>query len=450
MESQSRRRSSIWALGYVIGPFVLALVSRRPLVDNSFLWHITAGDIQRDLHRALTTDPFSFQTLGEPWRTQSWLAELLYSWGVETFDLRFGQWIGLIAGGLFFLVLGVLVRSVARTGVGTAVVLAMSTIVMLPYLQPRPVIFSYLFLALLLTAIRHERLTWTIPLLVWTWASLHGSFFLAFVVLGTEWFRLRRRDLIGIAAVSLVVVNGTAHGWGVWEVLLSFSQQREALGRISEWLPPDFLSPRFLPVLLALVVFIAYVAQRSLSVRDGFPLLAWFLFGLTASRSMPIFWIVALPTVVLAVELATSRITSSATTKRSMIWVLATAMIGLPLLAPREQTLDPERFPIEAARSLTADRVFHDDVTGGYMIYEQWPERLVYIDDRAELYGDRIVTFADARLGLPGWDAVLDEAAVTQALVRRTDAIASLMTLSPAWNQTYADDIFLVFDRNGP
>ena len=32
---------------------------------------------------------------------------------------------------------------------------------------------------------------------------------------------------------------------------------------------------------------------------------------------------------------------------------------------------------------------FHDDSTGGYLIWAEGPERLVYIDDRAELYGER-------------------------------------------------------------
>ena len=27
---------------------------------------------------------------------------------------------------------------------------------------------------------------------------------------------------------------------------------------------------------------------------------------------------------------------------------------------------------------------------GGYLIYAEWPERLIYIDDRAELYGEEL------------------------------------------------------------
>ena len=56
----------------------MVIGASRPIRDNSFLWHIRAGDLQLTSGEVLTTDPFSFTMAGEPWRTQSWLADLLY------------------------------------------------------------------------------------------------------------------------------------------------------------------------------------------------------------------------------------------------------------------------------------------------------------------------------------------------------------------------------------
>ena len=41
---------------------------------------LRAGELQLEIGRVLTTDPFSFTAGGEAWRTQSWLAELGYAW----------------------------------------------------------------------------------------------------------------------------------------------------------------------------------------------------------------------------------------------------------------------------------------------------------------------------------------------------------------------------------
>ena len=63
-------------------PFVALVIDAwAPIRDNSFLWHIRAGELQANAGEVLVADPFSFTMLGERWLTQSWLAELLYSWG---------------------------------------------------------------------------------------------------------------------------------------------------------------------------------------------------------------------------------------------------------------------------------------------------------------------------------------------------------------------------------
>ncbi len=449
MAAATRARVSIWALAFLIGPLVVGFASRRPLVDNSFLWHVTAGDIQLMSHRVLTADPFSFLTVGEAWRTQSWLVELWYSWGVDLGTIGFGQWVPPVVGGLFFLIIATLIRSVVSVGPGSGITMAFTAIVMLPYLQPRPVVVSYLLVALVLLAMR-ERMYWTIPLLMWVWASAHGSFFLGFVIMGTEWFRVRRADAVKAAIGSLVIINFTAHGFGVWEILVSFARGREALERISEWLPPDLLAPRFIPVVIMVAVVIAWVSRHPMPRREGLPLLAWLVFGLTASRSMPLFWIMFVPTAAQALVSATEQFRSSASAPGRLIGALGIVMIVVPLLGPAAGPIDAERFPIEAATHLTAERVFHDDVVGGYLIYTQWPDRLIYVDDRAELYGDRLIAFADARAGMAGWDDELARAKVAQVLVRQEDALASLLEVSGDWSRTYEDEDFLIYDQVTP
>ncbi len=48
---------------------------------------------------------------------------------------------------------------------------------------------------------------------------------------------------------------------------------------------------------------------------------------------------------------------------------------------------DVKRFPSDAAIAAAGPgRFFHDDAVGGYLIYRDGPNRLVYVDDRVELF----------------------------------------------------------------
>ncbi len=61
----------------IVPLFIVALIAARSISDNSFLWHIRAGAVQLADERVILSEPFSFTMLGAPWRTQSWLVELL-------------------------------------------------------------------------------------------------------------------------------------------------------------------------------------------------------------------------------------------------------------------------------------------------------------------------------------------------------------------------------------
>ena len=82
----SPRRFSLFHLILVVPWIAIVIDAFKPITDNSFLWHIRAGELQATSASVLTTDPFSFTMHGEHWLTQSWLAELAYYWGGEAFE----------------------------------------------------------------------------------------------------------------------------------------------------------------------------------------------------------------------------------------------------------------------------------------------------------------------------------------------------------------------------
>jgi hypothetical protein len=429
-------------IGIVVG-------ASRPIRDNSFLWHIRAGTLQLEAGEVLTTDPFSYTMTGEPWRTQSWLADLLYGWLEQsTGGLAWVPWILIICGGL---VLGLVGHATFRRvpdPLPVALALVSLTWLGLPNLVPRPVIFSFVLLALLVVVL-DLRAHWAAPLILWVWAGLHGSFVLGLGLLMLDALRrgLSWKPASARLAASMVAVSLTAHGLGVWEILTSFLLNRGALDFIAEWAAPDLLSIAVAPYVLVLVALMVALARNRLGVRDLWVVIPFLVFGLTSARAVMPAAIVLVPFAasVWPSEMgAAARIPSPGPARINLV------IAGLLVLAPLAvvagfEGIDEKRFPVQAATSLSSQRVWHDDATGGYLIYAG---RLpVFIDDRAELYGEEFFRdFVATRRGVPDWQSVFDDYHIEQALVSSEAGLAAAMT-DEGWPVQYSDDRWTVFSR---
>ena len=452
----SRRAGvSIWAILAALGPMVLVIKSKRAIGDNSYLWHRVAGDLQASAGRVLTEDPFSFIDTGRVWRTQSWLADLAYSNLFTVGGLDSSRWIVVVVGSLFFMTSAVLAARWLGARLGFGIWAAMTAVLTLPFMNPRPVIFSYLMLAMVVMALTYRRLHWTLPLIVWIWAALHGSFPLAFVAMALAAFSPTTRTKRGVFVASLLAANLTAHGWGIWEILVNFAGARPALDRIQEWQTPSLVSPLLgwflIGVILAVTAVVAIrddTHDRAATRGAMLTVVAWVVFGLTSNRSIPLAWIALTPFVAAGLARWKPMVARRATSSTFAVSVTGAALVVLPLLLiPATPGVMKERFPVEASAHLTDERVYHDDATGSWLIHAAWPGRQTYIDDRAELYQEHYVAFVEANAGLPGWQDLFAEHGFTQALVRNDRPIADLLRLS-GWTTRFEDEIFTVLDRS--
>ncbi len=424
----------------------LAWAATLPLDDNSFLWHVRAGTVQLDAGEVLRHDPFSFTAAGAPWRTQSWLAELGYGW-LEKVTGGIG-WVPLmtfLAAAAMLVCAAVAIYSRTRVALATGVAVLIVAWQAAPFLNPRPVLFSYLLLAALVAVVvRHRPPLWVVPLLIWCWAALHGSFVLGIGLVGLDAIRRRsRRELIA-TLLSVVAASLTAHGLAVWETLWRFFQSRGALDLISEWAPPDFSNPFLVPFVLAIVgVLVAATAGR-VTRRDLIVLVPFLGFGLLVERNVFPALLVLAPWAATALPLraqARDRRGESALLNGAVVAVLvAFAVVGLA----RPQHLSEERFPLGGAlEAVGPGPLFHDAAVGGYLIYAAWPARLVYIDDRAELYGEEgFRQFTELRAGTDAVETLAD-LGIGQALVSPDLPLVEVLEMS-GWVERYRDDHFVV------
>jgi hypothetical protein len=100
-------------------------------------------------------------------------------------------------------------------------------------------------------------------------------------------------------------------------------------------------------------------------------------------------------------------------------------------------------FPTALIERLESEAVFHGAAVGGYMIYAEGPERLVYVDDRAELYGgDGFREFADATIGV-GYRTVFDTWGIREAILEDDWPLLADLA-ADGWDQVATDGRFVL------
>lgn len=442
----SARRFSLAHLLLIVPWVALVIDAWAPIRDNSFLWHIRAGDLQAVAGEVLTSDPFSFTMNGEPWLTQSWLAELLYAWGEHHWDLGFVPPMMLLMTSVTFLGIGLIAYRRSQSVSGAAVVLMLSTILLISFLVPRPVIFSFALFVVVILAWERRATRWTLPLLFWLWASVHGSFAIGLAYVGLSLLAEKEWRWLPTAILSGLVTLLTAHGLGVVTVLLEFVYAREALALLSEWRRPELLSVVMLPFLIGLGLIVRAAIKRRVTLKHLWLIVPFVALGIGATRAIPPAWIALVPLLSLGVLGLQPGSGRRFTTGQGVVF--AGAVLILPFILASDASIDEERFPVAAVAALNQSRVLHDDRTGGYLIWAEGPDRQVYIDDRAELYRERLVEFVAVRDGDLPFEPVFERDGIEQALLKVTEPLVDDLKAA-GWEAVFEDEEYVVLRPQG-
>ena len=434
-------RFSLAHLALLVPWVALVIDAWAPIKDNSFLWHVRAGGLQARAGEVLTADPFSFTMLGERWLTQSWLAELLYSWGESNWGLGFVPPMMLLLSSITFLGIGLIAYRRSKSEWSTAIIVALTTLLMISFLVPRPVLFSFALFVLVVVAWDRPVTRWTIPFLFWIWASVHGSFVIGLAYLGLTIILEKEWKALPTAIVAGLTTFLTAHGLGVLEFLLDFSDAGPALALLSEWRRPELMSVVFAPFLIGIGLIVIGAARHRITPRHLIILVPFLILALSATRAVPPAWIALVP--LMGVALA-----DMAAGARKRFSVPAALIFGLVVLITpwfiiSDGSIDEERFPVAASERLADVPTFHDDSTGGYLIWAEGPERLVYIDDRAELYGERMVEYVEVRDLERDWEPVFERDGIEQVLLRAEEELVGELEAA-GWSNEYEDEEFVV------
>ena len=112
------------------------------------------------------------------------------------------------------------------------------------------------------------------------------------------------------------------------------------------------------------------------------------------------------------------------------------------LIRDQDQT-EATLFPSQAVEFLRShrmpDRLFAYYDWGGYAVWKLYPQYRVFVDGRADLYGDDLLhQFQKAIQLQTGWEQVLDGWGVDAVLIPPSCGLAQALALDDGWRREYA------------
>jgi hypothetical protein len=469
----STARVFVWVLA--AGLFSMAV---RNSIDPDIWWHLRAGELIVDNHAVPHTDPFSSTRNGSRWIAHEWLSEVLL-YGLY----REGRL------GLLTVVFGVVIAAAfviafmrcAGWPYIAGMVTVLCAIATIPTWGVRPQVLSLLLTSIFLLVLdrseKNAKLLWWLPLLTLFWVNLHGAFALGiglvfFYALGAaiEWLGgkarasgvTRVRDLAAALCGCVLVVPLNPNGLRMYSYPLETLRSRALQSYISEWRAPDFHLGRFyaLAAVLVLTFVVLMFSRRRPRVHELFLVTLTALGALHSVRHIPIFVLVAAPLIserlqnwfaswsaMRGIAFPKGGTTIQAALLNTVLLLLATVFLGLHVSTTIRHLGETEKkdFPAGAAAFLALHAVPQPMLNcydwGGYLIWRLYPEYLVWVDGRTDLYGDR---FMDEYMGVSsakeGWKLELERAGIRSVIFPANSPLVRKLLQDADWQQQYRDE----------
>lgn len=458
-------------------PVLASLLASLSSIDLAY--HLRAGDEILATGSIPRADAWTFTGQGLPWVDQQWGSQVILA---TVFRLAGWTGLALLRAGLVGLIFGCLVliarrrawswRNAALLTLGAFVVAATA-------LALRPQLLGMALFALVLLIVsdrdRHPARLWAIPILVVLWASVHGSFFLAPLVLGLAWLEdlaarpTRGGPTILVAVVSALAACLTPFGPGVWTYAIGLSTNAEVTRRVTEWQPTTIRDGTGILFFLSVAAVVVLIARWRRTIP--WPTLAWLgLFvaiGLYAQRGLawwplaavvPVAGILSASTSATATGTASDSLTPPLMARLNAFLVAALLLAGVALLpvwrpvdpltdVPAGVLTDAPPGVTAALRDLTepGDRVFNPQAWGSWFEFAV-PEVKVALDSRIEFFPVEVWDAYEAVVtGRDDWETRLASWDVAVVVVEDSEGPLAARLEAAGWERAYVDDDGAIF-----
>ena len=458
--------------------FLLPIAFFLSITPHDYWFYVRIGKDILESGTIPRVDTFSYTYPGKPIYYQPWLSAVLF-WlahaaGGATFTFLLRGLCIAIAYGFHWILM-------RQAGTGTKLATLLTILFGLSSSMNwsvRPQMFAFPLFVLMLWSLWHwqhgrTQWLWILPVAVLLWANLHGSFVLAFFLMGSALLvgAGDKKQLIIWSGLSLLATFINPRGIFVWQfvsdMLTSPSDQLFA----TEWRPPVNAGWQMNIFFAWLLLFIplAALSPRRLSALEW----VWFLgFGwLALSGLRYVIWfmfIMALLTGPMLTELVRP-FTREAPDRSNprFNFLLGGILLFLPLMmlpGLRESWWrdSPPLYheattPMAAAKWLAAHSdlpgpLFADYTFGSYLTFAL-PSRLLWIDNRFNAYPpehwEKYQTIASAK---PEWDELLDQDKINLLMLSLASQASLVQAVeeSGQWCEQYRDKTAVIFSRCEP
>jgi len=472
----------------------LLAMTARSATDPDLWWHLRTGQWIVETGHVPHSDPFSFTRAGYAWISHEWLSEVVF---YELWEHAGPP--ALIVYSAMITTAGFLLLYLRCPGKRhwAAAATALGALAAAPSWGVRPQMFTFTLASLLLWLLEQSenrpKLLFWIPPLFLLWLNLHAGFALGPALLlaygvgllmetaagNTSWQEvcpmILRVLLLLLVCLALVPLNPSGAHLYLYPLRTLLSPGMRSF--ICEWRSPDFHEGLYRPLLLVWLLLLTALASFRSRPRGRMliPLLLTACAALDAVRHIPVFVLLAIPVIAAALPAAAGNRAEKSHVSKS-------ARLGAPIssrfqplfngavlvlmavfasakwvsLARNQDAREAELFPQKAVAFLRSGDyprrmfVFYD--WGGYAIWNLYPKYRVFVDGRADLYGDDLMrqsirTVMELRTG---WQDVLDNWKMEAVLVPPSCAVAQALLLDPNWHAAFSDSKAIIMVRTRP
>lgn len=392
----------------IIIPFIWGLVyfylSGYPLLDDyDTSWHISAGNLIRELGYIPKTDSWSITSYNNDWYNVAWLWDVLISIIVEFGGLNSLFIFVVILYSSILSLIGFLLSKNKKLKLSAALfTIFLITFVLIEFSSARPHSFTFLAATLfyiILSFCTHKTKLLTLPFLMAIWVNMHGGFIAGFILIAVfalaALMKKGKQDFYFFAALFTLCSFATLLNPYGLNLHLSI---KEHLGNnftffINEWRP--FIIGEYIGQTIFILAFILFVrfTDAKLDIRDK--ILSFFLMVLSlySLRFFPLFAI--LSSTILANSLNNIkelRDFSFMIKKKKQLLYLCVFLFTLIVVDSnlgfiRKNIVESERMPVKsidfAIKEYPNLRFLNSYELGGYIIFRSQEKMKVFIDGRA-------------------------------------------------------------------
>jgi hypothetical protein len=444
------------------------------LQDSDLFWQIEVGRWILD-HRAVPdADMFSFTKPGAPWMSSSWLAQVIVALAMKA------GWAGpvimasLAIAAAFALFAAYLERF--ASALLTAALTLAAFILTHPHLLVRPHVLALpllvaCFVGLIDAADRKAAPSWWLLVVLALWANLHGGFVLGLLLIGPVGLEALRqaapvqRPVLALRWLAFALGAGVAccatpYGWNTLLAAGQILSLGEVLTTVSEWTAADF--GKFGPFEASLLALLGVSLGRGLTLPWPRLLLVLGLIHMALAH------VRSIESFALLVPLILAKPWSEQTLPRprdpaakpdvvpaawagvvALVAIIATTIAAAPYLRYQFVRDQIPAQALAAAQQHGATRILNAYQFGGYLISRQVP---VFIDGRAELYGEKMVMDmfrAQAGRDAEALDRMIEDYRVDATMLPPSAPAVRLLDQRAGWHRLHADDIAVVHVRDG-